>query len=39
MRVDEVNRLRTEKPSRRVIKISHWLLLGNWLTIPAEQFL
>jgi transposase len=37
VRVDEANRLRADKPARRVIKTSRWLLLRNRENVPADQ--
>jgi len=37
VRVDEANRLRDDRPARRVIKTSRWLLLRNRDNVPAEQ--
>jgi transposase len=37
VRVDEANRLRDDKPARRVVKTSRWLLLRNRENVPAEQ--
>jgi transposase len=37
VRVDEANRLRADKPARRVVKTSRWLLLRNRENVPAEQ--
>lgn len=37
VRVDEANRLRGDKPARRVIKTARWLLLRNRENVPAEQ--
>lgn len=36
-RVDEANRLRQDKPARRVVKTSRWLLLRNRQNVPADQ--
>ena len=37
VRVDEANRLRDDKPARRVVKTSRWLLLRNRDNVPPEQ--
>mgnify|MGYP002075492649 FL=1 len=37
VRVDEANRLRADKPARRIVKTSRWLLLRNRGNVPAEQ--
>jgi transposase len=37
VRVDEANRLRADKPARRIVKTSRWLLLRNRENVPAEQ--
>ena len=37
MWVDEANRLRRDKPARRVVKTSRWLLLRNRENVPPEQ--
>lgn len=37
VRVDEANRLRDDKPARRVVKTSRWLLLRNRENVPADQ--
>lgn len=37
VRVDEANRLRGDKPARRVVKTSRWLLLRNRGNVPADQ--
>lgn len=37
VRVDEANRLQDDKPARRVVKTSRWLLLRNRENVPAEQ--
>ena len=37
VRVDEANRLRGDKPSRRVVKTSRWLLLRNRENVPEDQ--
>ncbi|MBN5090827.1 ISL3 family transposase, partial [Stenotrophomonas maltophilia] len=37
VRVDEANRLRQDKPARRVVKTSRWLLLRNRQNVPADQ--
>lgn len=37
VRVDEANRLRTDKPARRVVKTSRWLLLRNRENVPDNQ--
>jgi transposase len=37
VRVDEANRLRDDKPARRVVKTSRWLLLRNRENVPLEQ--
>lgn len=37
VRVDGANRLRIDKPARRVVKTSRWLLLRNRLNVPVEQ--
>ena len=37
VRVDEANRLREDRPARRVVKTSRWLLLRNRDNVPAEQ--
>src|SRR5690606_38669070 len=36
-RVDEADRLRADKPARRVVKTSRWLLLRNRENVPDEQ--
>lgn len=37
VRVDEANRLRGDKPARRVVKTSRWLLLRNRENVPPDQ--
>lgn len=37
VRVDEANRLRDDRPARRVVKTSRWLLLRNRENVPADQ--
>lgn len=37
VRVDEANRLRADKPARRVVKTSRWLLLRNRENVPADK--
>jgi transposase len=37
VRADEANCLRTDKPARRVVKTSRWLLLRNRHNVPVEQ--
>jgi len=37
VRVDEANRLRQERPLRRVIKRARWLLLRNPENLPSDQ--
>lgn len=37
VRVDEANRLRGDRPARRVVKTSRWLLLRNRENVPPEQ--
>jgi transposase len=37
VRVDEANRLRGDKPARRVVKTSRWLLLRNRENVPEDQ--
>ena len=37
VRVDEANRLRHDRPARRIIKSSRWLLLRNRQTLQAAQ--
>lgn len=37
VRVDEANRLRTDKSARRVVKTSRWLLLRNRENVPADK--
>lgn len=37
VRVDEANRLRADKPARRIVKTSRWLLLRNRENVPADQ--
>lgn len=37
VRVDAANRLRHDKPARRVVKRAHWLLLRNPDTIPSSR--
>lgn len=37
VRVDEANRLRADKPARRVVKTSRWLLLRNRENVPADN--
>jgi len=37
VRVDEANRLRGDKPARRVVKTSRWLLLRNRENVPADK--
>lgn len=37
VRVDEANRLRDNKPARRVVKTSRWLLLRNRENVPPDQ--
>ena len=37
VRVDEANRLRDDKPARRVVKTSRWLLLRNRENVPPDQ--
>jgi transposase len=37
VRVDEANRLRDDRPARKVIKSSRWLLLRNFENLPREE--
>ena len=37
VRVDEANRLRSDKRARKVVKTSRWLLLRNRSNVPAAQ--
>jgi transposase len=37
VRVDEANRLRDDKPARRVVKTSRWLLLRNRENVSPDQ--
>lgn len=37
VRVDEANRLRDDRPARRVVKTSRWLLLRNRDNVPSDQ--
>ena len=37
VRVDEANRLREDRPARRVVKTSRWLLLRNRDNVPPGQ--
>ncbi len=37
VRVDEANRLRDDKPARKVVKSSRWLLLKNRSNLPEDQ--
>ena len=37
VRVDEANRLRHDKPARKVIKGAKWLLLRNRENVPTED--
>ena len=37
VRVDEANRLKADRPARRVVKTSRWLLLRNRENVPADQ--
>ena len=37
VRVDEANRLRDDKPARRIVKTSRWLLLRNRENVPSDQ--
>jgi transposase len=37
VRVDAANRLRQDKPARRVVKQSHWLLLRNPVNLKAHE--
>ncbi len=37
VRVDEANRLRGDKPARRVVKTSRWLLLRNRENVPPDH--
>lgn len=37
VRVDEANRLRHDKPARKVVKGSRWLLLRNAQNVPARD--
>ena len=37
VRVDESNRLRRDKPARRVVKSSRWLLLRNRSSLPQDE--
>ncbi|NLG29194.1 MAG: ISL3 family transposase [Chloroflexi bacterium] len=37
VRVGEANRLRDDRPARRVVKTSRWLLLRNRENVPREQ--
>ena len=37
VRVDEANRLRHDKPARKVVKSSRWLLLRNRRNLKADQ--
>jgi transposase len=37
VRVDEANRLRADRPARRVVKTSRWLLLRNRENVPPDK--
>ena len=37
VRVDEANRLKSDRPARRVVKTARWLLLRNRENVPAEK--
>ena len=37
VRVDEANRLKQDRPMRKVVKRARWLLLRNRENVPAEQ--
>jgi len=37
VRVDEANRLRQDKPARRVVKSSRWLLLRNYSNLKRDE--
>lgn len=37
VRVDQANQLRHDRPARRVLKSSRWLLLRNRTNLPPEQ--
>jgi len=37
VRVDQANQLRQDRPARKVLKSSRWLLLRNRENLPAEQ--
>ena len=37
VRVDEANRLRHDKATRKVVKGAKWLLLRNWENLPDEK--
>jgi transposase len=37
VRVDEANRLRDNRPQRKVVKRARWLLLRNPANVPPEQ--
>lgn len=37
VRIDEANRLRDDRPQRRVVKRARWLLLRNPENVPMEQ--
>lgn len=37
VRVDEANRLKQDKETRRVVKGAKWLLLRNWENLPDED--
>ena len=37
VRVDEANRLRGDRPARKIVKTSRWLLLRNRENVPAGQ--
>lgn len=37
VRVDEANQLRDDKPARRVVKTSRWLLLRERENIPVDK--
>jgi transposase len=38
VRVDEANRLREDRPARRVVKTSRWLLLRNRGNVPQSRW-
>jgi len=37
VRVDEANRLKDDKPARKIVKSARWLLLRNWENVKADD--